>query len=263
VTTIPAGPATRWPAPDPVVAGGRRLALHRLGYDARGDPLGKKIKSGGVPILLLHGLEATGRQWNRLAPNLPGGRRILAPDLPGFGGSERRGSYTASAVSATLAALVLEEAGRPVDVIGHDWGATLAIALAATRPDLVRRLGLLSGGWPPALPFGPGQPAPGLTWWRRSVQILDAGAPRRVVRGYLGPDPALSGIPRPERSLVIWGARDRRLSPRCGEQVVTALGRCVDPQTVEMVTLPGVGAAPHVTAAGPVGALLGEFLRAS
>ena len=39
-----------------------------------------------------------------------------------------------------MAALVRHEVDGPVDVVGHDWGGTLALALAGARPDLVRRL---------------------------------------------------------------------------------------------------------------------------
>ncbi len=45
--------------------------------------------------------------------------------------------------------------------------------------------------------------------------------------------------------------------------MVSALGRYVDPATVEMVTFPGVGDEPHLTAAASVGAVLCEFLLAS
>jgi pimeloyl-ACP methyl ester carboxylesterase len=62
---------------------------------------------------------------------------------------------------------------------------------------------------------------------------------------------------------VLWGARDRWLPPRFGENVVSSLGRYTDPTTIEMVTLPGVGHAPHLTAPDAVGPLLCEFLHGS
>ena len=84
-----------------------------------------------------------------------------------------------------------------------------------------------------------------------------------VRRAYLAADPALSGTPRPQRSRVIWGAqaaRTKGLRPRYGEKVVTALGRCVDPATVDMITFPGVGSAPHRAAPAAIAAQLCEFL---
>jgi pimeloyl-ACP methyl ester carboxylesterase len=214
-----------------------------------------------VPALLLHGLDETSDTWREVASHLPRSLRMLAADLPGFGGSEARGSYALSAVAATMAAVVLEEVDGPVDLVGHGWGATIAIALAAARPELVRRLVVIGGGWPPWLPAGPADPAPGL---KRSRLLAEAGPrPDPVQRAYLAADPDLAGLPHPERSRVIWGAQARRPRPRYGEKVVSALGRCVDPTTVDMITIPGIGSAPHLAAAPLVAALLCEVLLTS
>lgn len=245
-----------WTEPLPVTADGRRIALRRLGA---ADPLSA---ASLVPKLLLHGLDETSATWRDLAAHLPRELVVLAADLPGFGDSESRGSYTLSAVAATIAAVVLEEVDGPVDLVGHGWGGTLAIALAAARPQLVRRLVVINGGWPPWLAAGPSQAAPGLKRARKVAEFAGPPSTAALRRGYLAADPDLSGVPSPERSLVLWGAQARRLRPRYGEKVVSALGRCVNPATVEMITLPGAGAAPHVAAAPAVAALLCEFLLA-
>jgi pimeloyl-ACP methyl ester carboxylesterase len=245
-----------WTEPVPVAADGRRIALRRMGADE------SDAAASPVPALLLHGLDETSAAWRDVASRLPRSLRMLAADLPGFGSSEARGSYSLSAVAATMAAVALEEVDGPVDLIGHGWGATIAIALAAARPELVRRLVVIGGGWPPWLPAGPADPASGL---KRSRLLAEGGGPRSnaLRRAYLTSDPELPGLPRPERSRVIWGAQARRLRPRYGEKVVSALGRCVDPTTVDMITLPGIGSAPHVAAAPLVAALLCEVLLAS
>jgi pimeloyl-ACP methyl ester carboxylesterase len=88
----------------------------------------------------------------------------------------------------------------------------------------------------------------------------------RIRRAYLDSGDAVGeavGAPRPERSLVLWGAQDRLLPPRYGEKVVTALGRCADPATVEMITFPGLGSALPQKAPALVSSSLREFLRAS
>jgi pimeloyl-ACP methyl ester carboxylesterase len=247
-----------WPEPEEAAADGRRIAVRRIGTTRPGSP--------GVPALLLHGLGETSATWREAVAHFPPGMTALAADLPGFGASEARGSCALSAVAASMAAMVLEEIDGPVDVVGHGWGATLAIALAASRPALVRRLVVIDGGWPPWLPAGPSQPAPGMS---RSRLLAECGGPAGfsgLRRAYLDSDPHLEGIPRPERSRVIWGARapgPTSLRPRYGEKVVSALGRCVDPATVDMITIPGVGSAPHRAAAALVAALLCEFLLAS
>ena len=94
----------------------------------------------GVPVLLLHGVPETSSVWRDVAPALSEGRRVLAPDLPGLGGSAYSGPYDVPAVVGQLAALIESEVGGPVDVVGHDWGGSLALGLAGQRPDLVRWL---------------------------------------------------------------------------------------------------------------------------
>ncbi len=94
----------------------------------------------GTPVLLLHGVPETSSVWRDVAPQLAVGRRVLAPDLPGLGGSSYAGPFDVPSLVSQLAALIESEATGPVDVVGHDWGGSLALGLAGQRPDLVRRL---------------------------------------------------------------------------------------------------------------------------
>ena len=95
----------------------------------------------GVPVLLLHGVPETSSCWRDVAPALAVGRRVLAPDLPGLGGSTYSGPYDVASLVGELSALVdAEVPGGRIDLVGHDWGGALALVLAGTRPDLVRRL---------------------------------------------------------------------------------------------------------------------------
>jgi pimeloyl-ACP methyl ester carboxylesterase len=94
----------------------------------------------GTPVLLLHGVPETSSVWRDVAPKLASGRRVLAPDLPGLGGSSYAGPFDVPALVTQLAALIEAEAPGAVDVVGHDWVGSLALGLAGHRPDLVRRL---------------------------------------------------------------------------------------------------------------------------
>lgn len=94
----------------------------------------------GVPVLLLHGVPETSSCWRDVAPALADGRRVLAPDLPGLGGSTFTGPYDMTTVATQVAALLDAEGIDRVDVVGHDWGGVVALGLAGVRPDLVRRL---------------------------------------------------------------------------------------------------------------------------
>ena len=96
----------------------------------------------GTPVLLLHGVPQTSSVWRDVAPALAkGGRRVLAPDLPGLGGSAYSGPFDVPSVVAQLVALLDEELpGQRVDVVGHDWGGSVALGLTGAHPDRVRRL---------------------------------------------------------------------------------------------------------------------------
>ena len=95
----------------------------------------------GVPVLLLHGVPETSTCWRDVAPRLAVDRRVLCPDLPGLGGSTYTGPYDVPALVSQLAALVEAEVpGGRVDVVGHDWGGSLALGLTGGCPELVRRL---------------------------------------------------------------------------------------------------------------------------
>lgn len=95
----------------------------------------------GTPVVLLHGVPETSAMWRHLLPRLARDRRVVAPDLPGLGGSAYTGPYdVASLVEQLVALLDAELPGQRVDLVGHDWGGALALGLAGTHPDRVRRL---------------------------------------------------------------------------------------------------------------------------
>lgn len=117
-----------------VVLAGRTSFLLR-------EQLPARVVPAATTVLLLHGVPETSSCWKQLAPQLAGGRRVLAPDLPGLGGSTYTGPYDVPSLVEQLAALIEAEVpGGRVDVVGHDWGGSLALALAGARPELVRRL---------------------------------------------------------------------------------------------------------------------------
>jgi len=101
--------------------------------------------TGPRPVLALHCSLAHGGAWTAVAARLPG-CRLLAPDLPGHGLSPDwagPGDYhdaTTRAVGSLLGALAQD---GPVDLLGHSFGATVALRLALQRPELVRSLMLV------------------------------------------------------------------------------------------------------------------------
>src|SRR5262245_32468340 len=105
-------------------------------------------------VLLLHGWPDSHRLWRHQVPALTtGGFRTIAPDLRGFGASDRPEDVAAYGLANILGDIVgvldrlrIERA----HVVGHDWGAAVAWALAALLPDRVDRLVALSVGHPAA-----------------------------------------------------------------------------------------------------------------
>jgi pyruvate dehydrogenase E2 component (dihydrolipoamide acetyltransferase) len=112
---------------------GRRLRYLELG---EGD---------GVPVVLVHGFGADLNTWMFTQPALAEGRRIIALDLPGHGGSAKEmgggnGENLTDAVAGALGAL---GTGRG-HLVGHSMGGAIAASLALRRPDLVSSLTLIA-----------------------------------------------------------------------------------------------------------------------
>jgi 2-hydroxymuconate-semialdehyde hydrolase len=102
----------------------------------------------GFPVLLIHGSGpgvSAWANWRLTIPALAAGRRVIAPDMVGFGYSERPNgvrynldTWVAQAVGL-LDALKIEQA----DLVGNSFGGGLALALAIRHPKRVRRLVLM------------------------------------------------------------------------------------------------------------------------
>ena len=89
------------------------------------------------PVLLLHGINMSSAVWRRLVDELGPGRRYIAPDLRGHGGSGQQGPFTADDY-ADDALAVLDELGvERVHVVGTSFGGMVACTLAARVPERV------------------------------------------------------------------------------------------------------------------------------
>lgn len=105
---------------------------------------GPPAADGGPPLLLLHGFPELADSWRQVIERLRPARRCLAPDLRGYGASDRpRGlrHYRPARMVADVRELIDGAAdGGPVDLVGHDAGGAVAWAAAAALPRRVRRL---------------------------------------------------------------------------------------------------------------------------
>jgi 4,5:9,10-diseco-3-hydroxy-5,9,17-trioxoandrosta-1(10),2-diene-4-oate hydrolase len=105
----------------------------------------------GQPLLLLHGLVGSSRNWRRNIEAFAGHSTVFALDLPNMGGSERVQGLdasleaTADRLAATMDVLGIEAA----DIAAHSHGGAVALMFAARHPNRTRRLVLFA----PANPF--------------------------------------------------------------------------------------------------------------
>lgn len=108
----------------------------------------------GEPVVLLHGFPQYAGSWDRVVPVLhDAGLRTLAPDQRGYSPGARptgRRSYVVRELVDDVRAL-LDAAGlERAHVVGHDWGAMVAWAIAAWHPDRVASLTAVSVPHPAA-----------------------------------------------------------------------------------------------------------------
>lgn len=99
----------------------------------------------GPPLVLLHGLGGSQRDWELQLPAFRPHYRVIMPDLRGHGRSPRpRGPYRISLLAADVALLLMRLDARPAHVLGLSLGGAVALQLAIDYPELVRSLVLVN-----------------------------------------------------------------------------------------------------------------------
>lgn len=110
----------------------RGIQLH---YDQNG--------TRGDPAVLIHGSLVDSSTWSRVVPGLARGLTVLTYDRRGFGGSTP-GPRASPVATDTEDLIALLEATDfyPVHLVGHSYGAVVALRVASERPEFVRSLSL-------------------------------------------------------------------------------------------------------------------------
>jgi pimeloyl-ACP methyl ester carboxylesterase len=91
------------------------------------------------PLLIVHGLFGSARNWGAIAKRLSTDRRVIVVDMRNHGDSPWAETHDYPAMAADLAQVIAEQ-GAPMDVLGHSMGGKAAMMLALTQPELVNRL---------------------------------------------------------------------------------------------------------------------------
>ena len=180
----------------------------------------------GKPVLLLHGWPDSSYLWRNQIPVLvANGFRAIAPDLRGFGRSDRPEGVTAYFLQNAVAdvAGILDALGiDAADIVAHDWGAVVAWLTATAYPNRVRKLVVLSVAHPLA-PSTLRQRE--MAWYQLFFQfegIAEAWLQhdnwslfREMLRGNGDVDRYISDLSRPDalRASLNWVPREPRSAP--------------------------------------------------
>jgi haloalkane dehalogenase len=119
----------------------RQLDELRLAHLDEGD---------GPPVLLFHGEPTWSFLWRKVIPPLvQAGYRTIAPDLPGFGRSDKPIDpdwYSYDRHTQTMAALLEDLDVRDATLVVHDWGGPIGLRLAVEQPSRISRIVILDTG---------------------------------------------------------------------------------------------------------------------
>src|ERR1051326_2265741 len=109
-----------------------------------GVTLAVRDEGEGRAVVLLHGFPDSSHLWRRqISALVDGGLRAIAPDLRGFGESDRPAAVEDYSLARSVADVVALLDALEIDrahVVGHDWGAVVAWLVASHVPERVERL---------------------------------------------------------------------------------------------------------------------------
>jgi epoxide hydrolase 4 len=129
-----------------------RHPLDHVRLPGDGLHLHAAVAGEGPPVILLHGFPENWTAWtHQIDPLVDAGFSVIAPDLRGYGSSDRpkgRSAYRMRHLVGDVAAIIRDTGHPTATVVGHDWGGVIAWAAAAAHPELVRRLVILNAPHP-------------------------------------------------------------------------------------------------------------------
>jgi haloalkane dehalogenase len=104
----------------------------------------------GSPVVLFHGEPTWSYLWRKVIPPLlQAGYRTIAPDLPGFGRSDKpidQSWYSYDRHTEAAAALLEELDIRDATAVVHDWGGPIGLRVAVEQPERISRIVVLDTG---------------------------------------------------------------------------------------------------------------------
>lgn len=139
----------------------------------------------GDTILCLHGEPTWSYLYRRMIPLLAADHRLLAPDFPGFGRSDKLGDeadYSFVLLRDALVAFITALDLRRITLVVQDWGGLIGLTVATQLPERIARLVIMNTG----LPIGEEPLGDAFLRWRDFAAAMGRRMPvGRVVRGGL------------------------------------------------------------------------------
>jgi pimeloyl-ACP methyl ester carboxylesterase len=247
--------------PFPAVTDASATAIVSRTGEVDGQPVfWREAPGSGAPVLYVHGVPTSSHDWLPFLERTGG----LAPDLPGFGRSSKRGDlgFSIPFYGAWIEAFLAAAGADAVRLVVHDWGAA-ALAFAQRHPGRIERLVIIN-----AVPLLPGyrwhriarvwrtrfagEFAMGLVsrrtlrWWSREANAapgplpdalvreaaghFDQGTQRAILRLYRSSPPDVLAAAGQDLgaitapALVVWGEQDPYIPARFGPAYAAALG---------------------------------------
>lgn len=196
-----------------------QAAEHRWSVLEAGDP--------DKPLLVLvHGFVGSKENWLPLMRELGKTHRIVAPDLPGWGDSERKpgADYGPVAQMQRLAAFLRTLKRKPTLLVGHSMGGQIVGLLAARQPGLVERVALMSSA---GVRFEENAFANAVLAGENPYQVTSRAELKRFL-GIVFTDPPF--VPWPADEALV---RRRRADAAFEQEVLEQIGRGPDALVLE------------------------------
>ncbi|MEX2112249.1 MAG: haloalkane dehalogenase [Pirellulales bacterium] len=140
------------------------------------------VGRGNEVFLLLHGEPSWCFLYRKMIPTLAKHGRVIAPDLIGFGRSDKpteRADYTYAMHHDALTSFIQKLDLENVTLVCQDWGGLLGLPIAAEMPDRFARLVIMNTG----LPINGKPLSPGFMAWRAFSQRSDDMDVARILQG--------------------------------------------------------------------------------
>lgn len=198
----------------------RRMVVddHRWAYDER------EARAGDAPtVVMVHGFTGSKENWYPLAQRLGGHYRLVIPDLPGWGESQRidGADYGFDAQARRLAKFLarVRRDGSPIVLLGHSMGGGIVAVAAADHPERVARVGLIDAA---GVRFEDNAFGVDVLAGKNPFAVSDAASLQRYLDTVFHDRAAQPAIPWPaSRAVIDWRIRQAPFE----QQVLDRIGR--------------------------------------